>query len=392
MRNASSTTEISTPQPRTKTSELLRWVKPIAPIVAAFVLQALASRNPQWVERYYSRKIFPPIIRVLSLVNGLVGFSIGEFMIYVLTAALAVILFQQLREVYGRRKSIAQVLRADLLLLTWILGSGMLGFLLIWGLNYQREPLGARFGLTGRNASDDQLKLISEVIVNEVNSNYTASHPSNPDGSPAPPPDRALVYALVESAYEHEPLLADVAGRRFGPPKPVYASSLMSRLGLSGFYMPFTGEPNFNAAQPDFDLPYVIAHEKAHQRGFAHEDEANFIAFLVCVNSTDPYLRYSGYLNALKVLDAVPASDVVFYRSLFARIGDGPRNDLRARTAFWSRYQGPARVAAERVNDSYLKANRIPSGTGNYGEDIALIVGYYLKRAQSDPAILQSNQ
>ena len=87
----------------------------------------------------------------------------------------------------------------------------------------------------------------------------------------------------------------------------------MSRLGLSGFYMPFTGEPNFNDAQPDFDLPYVIAHEKAHQRGFAREDEANFIAFLVCVNSTDPYLRYSGYLNALRVVGAFVSSDPAFY-------------------------------------------------------------------------------
>jgi predicted aminopeptidase len=197
---------------------------------------------------------------------------------------------------------------------------------------------------------------------------------------------------LVEAAYQNEPLLADVAVRYFGPPKPVYISGVMSRLGLSGFYMPFTGEPNFNAAQPDFDLPYVIAHEKAHQRGFAHEDEANFLAFLVCVNSTDPYIRYSGYLNALRVAGAARWSDPAFFKSLFARIGEGPRQDLRARDAFWSRYQGPARAAAERVNDSYLKANRISSGTRNYGEDIALIVGYYLKRTQSDPGPGRTNR
>jgi hypothetical protein len=196
---------------------------------------------------------------------------------------------------------------------------------------------------------------------------------------------------LLESAYQHEPLLADVAGY-FGRPKPVFASGVMSRLGLAGFYMPFTGEANFNSAQPDFDLPYSIAHEKAHQRGFAHEDEANFIAFLVCVTSTHPYLRYSGYLNALRVVGAVSGSDLTFYKTLFARIGEGPRNDLRARTAFWSRFQGRASAVAHKVNDSYLKANRIPSGTGNYGEDIALIVGYYLKRSQNDPRTFQMNQ
>jgi hypothetical protein len=233
--------------------------------------------------------------------------------------------------------------------------------------------------------------MISEAIVNEVNSNYTASHFNNSDGSLVPPPSRAQVHELIESAYEHEPLLADVAGKRFGPPKPVYFSSLMSRLGLSGFYMPFTGEPNFNAAQPDFDLPYVIAHEQAHQRGFAHEDEASFIAFLVCVNSTNPYLRYSGYLHALNVIGASAASgDAEYYKSLFERIGEGPRKDLQARAAFWARYAGRARIVAARVNDSYLKANRIPSGTRSYSEDIALIIGYYLKRAQNDPATFRT--
>jgi hypothetical protein len=257
----------------------------------------------------------------------------------------------------------------------------MLLFLLIWGLNYQREPLAGKLGFTGRNATDGQLKAISETIVNEMNSNYEASHPS--DGVDGPS-GRAQIYELIESAYQHEPLLADAGSGRYGPPKPIYFSGLLSHLGLSGFYMPFTGEPNFNNAQPDFDLPYVIAHEKAHQRGFAREDEANFIAFVVCVNSPHPYVRYSGYLNALKVAGAFVGSDPAFYKTLFERIGEGPRKDLRARAAFWARTEGPARAVANRVNNSYLKANRIGSGTQSYSEDIALIVGYYLKRPGND--------
>jgi hypothetical protein len=217
--------------------------------------------------------------------------------------------------------------------------------------------------------------------VNGVNSNYGESHSRDVESRP---PGRAQIYELIESGYQHESLLGDAASGRYGLPKPIYFSGLLSRLGLSGFYMPFTGEPNFNNAQPDFDLPYVIAHEKAHQRGFAREDEANFIAFLVCVNSPNPYVRYSGYLNALKVVGAFISLDPGFYKSLFEQIGEGPRNDLRARAAFWSRYEGPARSVAGKVNNSYLKANRIESGTRSYSEDIALIVGYYLRRAVTD--------
>jgi hypothetical protein len=354
---------------------------PLTLFAAAFALQTFATRAPRLVERYYSEKIFPPTVHVLSFINGVVGFSIAELMIYVLAAALVGTLVYQGRQIYLRRRRIAAVLRTDLMALMWTSGSAVLLFLLIWGLNYQRETLAGKLGLTGQNASDEQLKTISENIVNEVNLNYAASHSIDAvDRSPG----RAQVYELIESVYQHEPLLGHAGSGRYGPPKPIFFSGLMSRLGLSGFYMPFTGEPHFNNAQPDFDLPYVIAHEKAHQRGFAREDEANFIAFLVCVNSTHPYIRYSGYLNALKVVGAGISSDPAFYKTLFERIGDGPRKDLRARAAFWARTQGPARIMAHRVNNSYLKANRIESGTRNYSEDIALIIGYYLMRAAGD--------
>lgn len=384
MRKASSSDEISAPRLGAKRSEWRRWLMPIVVLLAAFALQALASRKPQFVERYYSRRVFPPIIHTLSLIDGVVGFSIAELMIYVLAAALVATVFHQARQVYRRRLRIGRMLRTDLQILIWISGSAMFLFLLMWGLNYQREPLGIKLGFTGRNATDEQLKIISETIVNEVNSNYAASHSGNAaSGSLSGPPDRDQVYELLESGYQHEALLADAASGRFGPPKPIYFSGLMSRLGLSGFYMPFTGEPNFNPAQPDFDLPYVVAHEKAHQRGFAREDEANFIAFVVCVNSTNPYVRYSGYLNALNVVGAFVSLDPQFNKSLFERVGEGPRNDLQARAAFWARYEGPARGVASRVNDSYLKANRIESGSRSYSEDVALIVGYYLMRAEN---------
>lgn len=385
MKTSSRSDEISTPRIPFKWSAWRTWLLPLGPLAAALALQALASRNPQLVERYYSRRIFPPIIHALSLFNGVVGISIAELMIYVLAATLAGTLIYQAREIHLRRRRVAEVLRTNLLALLWVPGSAMLIFLLIWGMNYQREPLAGKLGFKGRSANHEQLKMISETIVNGVNSNYGESHPSVAvEGSPSGRPGRAKIYELIESAYQQEALLGDAGSGRYGPPKPFYFSGLLSRLGLSGFYVPFTGEPHFNAAQPDFDLPYVIAHEKAHQRGFAREDEANFVAFLVCVNSTDPFVRYSGYLNALRVVGAFVSSDPQFYKALFERIDDGVKSDLQARAAFWARTQGPARVVAHRVNNSYLKANRIESGAQSYSEDIALIIGYYLLRATAD--------
>lgn len=42
--------------------------------------------------------------------------------------------------------------------------------------------------------------------------------------------------------------------------------------------------------------PEVLCHEYAHSKGFSREEEADFIAYLACINSDNIYFQYSGYL------------------------------------------------------------------------------------------------
>jgi len=51
-------------------------------------------------------------------------------------------------------------------------------------------------------------------------------------------------------------------------------------------------------------LPFVAVHELAHLAGFAPEDEANFVAWLACTRSDDPWFRYSGQVAALARFEA----------------------------------------------------------------------------------------
>ena len=44
-------------------------------------------------------------------------------------------------------------------------------------------------------------------------------------------------------------------------------------------------------------FPSTAAHELAHTRGFAREDECNFFAFLTSIASDSADCRYSGYLS-----------------------------------------------------------------------------------------------
>jgi hypothetical protein len=150
-------------------------------------------------------------------------------------------------------------------------------------------------------------------------------------------------------------------------------------MGLGGIYSPFTAEPNYNADMPDFQLPFTMAHEMAHQRGVARESEANFVAYLVCVSSRDPFVRYSGYRNGLGVLNELYRVEPEKARELFKQLGPGYREDSRRAALFWAKASGPAAVLSRRVNHIYLRANRVRKGTADYAASTTLIIGYYLR-------------
>ena len=95
----------------------------------------------------------------------------------------------------------------------------------------------------------------------------------------------------------------------------------MSDLQISGIYSFFTGEANVNVEYPDYCLPFTAAHELSHQRGICRENEANFVAFLVCIGSEDDYIRYSGYLNVYEYLaSALYRADKELYKSALERL------------------------------------------------------------------------
>ena len=256
-------------------------------------------------------------------------------------------------------------------------GYVLLAFSLLWGLNYRRPPLGTRLGIpSGGTAAD--LVATARWLARES----ARLAPAGPAGRPTRLPYRRRdLDARIEAAYTPTAAGRLVLEGRLGPAKPVLLSEVLSRLGLSGIYSPFTGEPNYNRLLPAAELPFAIAHEKAHQRGVAPENEANFAAFLALHAADDPYLRYAGFLNALAyVLGPVARTDPVAYQEIAGLIEGRPAADLEAMRVFWRRYRGPAQRVSRRVNDLYLRANRVPGGIRSYGAVTDLLVGWHRRR------------
>ena len=132
----------------------------------------------------------------------------------------------------------------------------------------------------------------------------------------------------------------------------------MTYTHISGLYSFFTGEANINFNYPDFVIPFTVAHEMAHQRGIAREDEANFVAFLVCINSENDYVRYSGLFNVLEyLLSALNKADAEMYKELVKEsITPGIRAELVAYSGFFKKYSdSTASQVVGSINNSYLE-------------------------------------
>ena len=123
-------------------------------------------------------------------------------------------------------------------------------------------------------------------------------------------------------------------------PKRMIASELMSRINFTGVYFPFTSETNINDRAPAMLIPSTIAHELAHQRGIAPEQEANFVAVRACLTSGSDIYAYSGALLAYIYLgNALYEADPESWKTIYATLSDDVRADLTANNRYWEEYQ-----------------------------------------------------
>ena len=150
-------------------------------------------------------------------------------------------------------------------------------------------------------------------------------------------------------------------------------------------YTYYTGETNINTNFPDYTIPFTSAHEMAHQRGFAREKEANFVAFLVCEASNDPYIRYSGKLSMLEyILNALYSEESDLYYEIFYLLDIKVRCELVAYSDFFDTYRdSTASEISSAVNDTYLKSQGQTEGEKSYGLVVDLAVAYILGERNS---------
>ena len=129
-------------------------------------------------------------------------------------------------------------------------------------------------------------------------------------------------------------------------------------------------------------MPFTMCHELAHRLTVAAEDEANFCAFLACLENDDPAFQYSGWYSAfVYTYNALYAVDRTLAAQVWERAGETLRRDCRRANDHYDQFEGQVQDAAQKANDTYLKVFREESGVQSYGEVADLLIAWYLQTA-----------
>ncbi len=251
-------------------------------------------------------------------------------------------------------------------------------FVFSFGTGYHTDTLDKRLGLTAGAVSAAELKATALLLTNEVNA-AAAEVTFGEDGFSEMPYDIEAMNDHLLAAYEKVSADHTFIQSLHSRVKPVLAGKAMSYTHITGIYTYFTGEANINVYFPDYTIPFTVAHELAHQRGIARENEANFVAFLVTSSSSDPYIRYTAYLNLYEyVANALWYADSEGYYEVLKTLSPAVIGELRAYSAFFDQFRDSvAADVSDAVNDTYLKVHGNEAGSASYGLVVDLAVAYY---------------
>lgn len=360
---------------------LFRNIITIVVAIVFYILYRFSFLIPEVVENIYSRGFFKFVNQLLSSFTGLVPISIGEFTLYAFVISIAIyLIYMVISAIMVPGKRLYRFF-CHFMTLVAIAANIFTSFVLLWGFNYARQPLSTSMHLEVKPVEKEILYDLCESLVKEANI-LRKDVTENNNGVFISRYKKEDILEKIPQVFKKtaQKLDIDYLSGNFGRIKPVLYSKGMSYAGLVGIYYPFTGEANVNTDIPMLTFIAGSCHEAAHQRGFAREDEANFIAYYFCRESGDKDFAYSGTILAiLYALKSLQNIDRDMARNIRALYSDAVKRDITDYQIYWETFEGPADEAVEAMNNTYLKANNQKEGIKSYGRMVDLMIALYAK-------------
>ena len=285
-------------------------------------------------------------------------FSVGDYFYIAMVLMLLYIVLLK------KRKAIAVVLISANVL--------YLFYQLFWGMLYFQPSVSAH--LPAGEITNDEIKKLSAIFLKKCRqSRERVSEDTN--GVFKIDNLQDVKNEILKQQF-HIPRYENRKPTDISSIKPSAFSPVLSYTGIMGYYNPFTAEAQYNAAIPSTALPFTIAHEAAHQLGYAREEEASFIAYLTGRDSANNDLRYSTDYNALMaLLNSVANDDPAFVKETLQNFSEKMKRDREASKIFSEMHDGWLTAFFGIINDLFLKSNQ-QEGAVTYSYFVRLLVNY----------------
>ena len=282
------------------------------------------------------------------------------------------VLFHRVRTWRGRRLHAAYGCALGILCLFLTAGSI---YCLGWGANYYADGFQEKSGIYARPVTTEDLDRVTTRFVSLLQE--TADQVER-DAGGVFAVDRDGIFAASTRVYTNISREFPFLARTDRVPKKMVFSRLFSAMNFTGFYSPYTGESSLNMDSPACLLPANIAHELAHQRGIASEQECNFLAIAASLACGDPVYRYSGALMGyIHLGNALYRADRERWEKLRSELPKEVLADLRYHSAYWSQFEGLTATVSKSIYDTALRSYGQSDGIQSYGTVVDLLTAYY---------------
>lgn len=320
------------------------------------------------VERWYSRGAYLMWERGATLVSNLVPFAL--FDLFVLGAAIVcatiVIRARRARSWAGALRGLAAV---GAVVAIW--------FQLAWGLNYRRVPIAESLALAAPGG--DARGALEGFAAAAAGAARASSGEL----------DRTTTYSSSRVIADLAPAFARVQ-QKLGLPAPARPGRIKRTLfdpyfrwaAIDGVTNPLVPETMVVSTLTPAEVHATVAHEWAHLAGYASENEASFVGWLVCLEAGGA-AAYSGWVFALLKAAGASPPDA---RAWLERAGPEVVADIRAMQARYLSSSPAVRTAASATYDQFLRANRVEGGIRSYDEVLQLMLAAGPRPAVLGPA------
>ncbi len=351
-----------------------KYILPLFLLFQILLLKIIAF-FPEFVEKYYSNRLYVSISRFSRTLLGNFTISIGDIIYGILIVYLLIVIWKY-------RKSWKLHWRNNLLKISSFLAIAYFLFHILWAFNYYRVPLFEKMNIKQEYTNQELFVFTQKLIAKTNQIHMQITH--NVNQKVINPYTQEAIFEMTQNGYNHLSNQYPFFSYQIPSRKKSLFSLPLTYMGFGGYLNPFTNEAQVNDKVPMYGFPNVVCHEMAHQIGFGSESECNFIGFLAGIKNDNLYFQYAAYSNALRYsLHNIEVLDETKLAPFLAKINPGIIKNYDESEQFWKQYDTFIDVGFHAFYDQFLKFNQQKDGMDSYSKFIDLLINYYNRKELS---------